>query len=187
MTPAHSTDLPRTAPRLTSARIVLEPASDAHLADTSIAWLNDPAVVRYSELRHRRQDRASCLAYRADLHAAGHLMWAILRADEGDHIGNATLYIDRVNRTADLSILIGRVDLQGQGFGRAAWCTALDWACAQPALRKVTAGTMAENLAMIALFIRSGMHFEARRRAHFLLEDRAVDMLQYARFNPRSG
>lgn len=183
MTSDLHTGIPTSPVRLANARVVLEPATDAHLTDASIAWLNDPEVVRYSELRHTRHDRAECMEYRHALRAGGHFMWAVLRAREGDHIGNLTLSIDRINRVADLAILIGRRDLHGQGLGHAAWALALDWACSLPNLRKVTAGTMAVNQAMLAIFLRSGMHFEARRRDHFLLDARPVDMLLYARFN----
>lgn len=175
--------IPMQAPQLADARVVLEPATERHLTDASIAWLNDPAVVRYSELRHRHHDRAECEAYRASLRASGHLMWAIHRRAEGDHVGNITLYVDRVNGVADLAILIGRHDLHGQGLGYASWSLALDWACSQPGVRKVTAGTMAENASMLAIFVRSGMHFEARRRDHFMLDGHPVDMLLYARFS----
>jgi [ribosomal protein S5]-alanine N-acetyltransferase len=177
--------IPLSPIRLADARVVLEPAIDAHLTDASIAWLNDPEVVRYSELRHARHDRAECIAYRQAMSAGGHFMWGIFRAREGDHIGNITLTIDRINRVADLAILVGRRDLHGHGLGRAAWALVLDWACSLPGLRKVTAGTMAVNQAMLAIFQRTGMHFEGRRRAHFLLDGCPVDMLLYARFNAK--
>jgi len=182
MTPVDAHAWPAAAPRLADELVVLEPATEAHLTDASIAWLNDPEVVRFSELRHRRHDRAECEAYRRSLRESGHCMWAIHRAAERDHVGNMTLYVDRANRTGDLAILIGRRDLHGRGLGLAAWRLALDWAAALPALRKITAGTMAENHAMLSIFLRSGMHFEARRRDHFLLDGRPVDMLVYARF-----
>jgi len=178
--------LPVAAPHLADARVRLLPAKNTPLTDASIAWLNDPEVVRFSELRHCRHDRAECESYRHSLHMSGHLMWAIHLAEGGDHVGNITLYMDRVNRVADLAILVGRRDLHGQGLGRAAWALVLEWACLQPGLRKVTAGTMAENHAMLAIFIQSGMHFEASRRQHFLLDGRPMDMLLYARFT-RSG
>ena len=61
------------------------------------------------------------------------------------------------------------------GIGTRAWTLAIDWLLGLGGMRKVTAGTMAGNEAMLALMRKSGMIEEGRRRGQFLLDGRAVD------------
>jgi len=158
-----------------------------HLTTAYVGWLNDPNVVRYSEQRHRRHTIESCKSYFESMRAGGHHFWAIERTD-GDaprHIGNLSATMDRANAAADLAIMIGDRTAWGQGLGRAAWIAACGWLLGPGKVRKVGAGTMAENHAMLAVFKAAGMTIESIRKGHFVLDGRPVDAVYAALFSPQ--
>jgi len=169
---------------VTSVRI--EPFAERHLTARYVAWLNDTDVVRYSEQRHRRHTLESCRAYRVSLAGTPHKFWAIEVPTLG-HVGNITATVDPANRVADLAILLGERNAWGRGIGTRAWMLALEWLLGPGGMRKVTAGTMAENKAMLAIMKKSGMEEEGRRRAQFLLDGRPVDAVLVARFAKAGG
>lgn len=170
-------------PELSDGNVRLTPFTEVHLSDSYVGWLNDPEVVRYSELRHSHHDLVECRAYLEDMRAGHHYFWAIhsLRLD-GLHVGNITAYVDVPNLTANLTILIGDARVRGWGVGRAAWVMATDWLLGEGGLRKVYAGTMAENAPMLCLFEAAGMQVEGRLERHFQLEGREVALLYAAKF-----
>jgi RimJ/RimL family protein N-acetyltransferase len=177
-------NMPPHVPVLETARLVLRPFAARHLTPAYLAWLSDPEVVRYSENRHRRHTRESCADYWRSMCEGGHPFWAVEWKERGGlHIGNLTAYLDRPNRVADLAIMIGAPEARGHGLGLEAWRAALDHLLGPDGgLRKVTAGTMAANRAMLRVMAASGMVEEGRRRRHFLLDGAAVDMVMAARF-----
>lgn len=170
-------------PTLQARGIRLVPFSPRHITGRYVGWLNDPAVVRFSELRHRRHTRRSCRSYLSDMRAGGHCFWAIL-ADlpPRRHVGNLAAYIDRANEVAEISILIGEPAVWGRGIGSAAWTLVVEWLLGPARMRKVVAGTMAANEAMVRIMERSGMTIEARFERHYVLDGKAVDVVFAARF-----
>jgi len=165
------------SPVLTGSKCRLEPFAERHLTARYVGWLNDPAVVRHSEQRHRRHDLASCRGYAASFEGSPHYFWAIVTEDLG-HIGNINAYVDTANRVADVGILVGERASWGKGFGADAWRTACRHLLLDLELRKVTAGTMANNHGMLALMNKSGMREEGRRRRQALWEGTEVDMVE---------
>jgi [ribosomal protein S5]-alanine N-acetyltransferase len=166
------------------AAITLEPFSEKYLTERYVSWLNDPAVVRYSEQRHRRHSLASCADYLSSIRSGHYHFWAIVSPEFG-HIGNITASIDVPNRVGDIAIMIGARAVQGRGFGKAAWSQAMEWLLREGGMRKVAAGTMAENAPMLAIMRATGMHEEGRRRGQLLLDGRPVDLVLVARFSEK--
>jgi RimJ/RimL family protein N-acetyltransferase len=103
------------------------------------------------------------------------------------HIGNVAAYIDRANRLAEVSILIGERTAWGHGFGSTAWVLVVDWLLGAGEMRKVVAGTMATNKAMLRVMERAGMAIEARHARHFLLDGQEIDVVFGARFKEDNG
>lgn len=171
-------------PTIETERLRLVPFAERHLTPAYVGWLNDPAIVRYSELRHRSHTVGSCRAYMESMHADGHLFWAIERTAGGDaaHVGNLTAYLDPANGLADLAILIGASDARGAGFGREAWVGACEWLATQPGIRKICAGTIVANRGMLRAMEAAGMAIEARKVAHFVVDGQPMDLVFGARF-----
>lgn len=147
-----------------------------------VGWLNDPAVVRFSNQRFRRHDRASCEAYLASFAGSPNLFIAIEEAERDRVIGTMTAYAAPQHGTVDVGIMVGEGSVRGKGYGRDAWCAMVDWLLETAEFRKVTAGTLACNGAMLGLMRASGMAHEATRTAQEIVEGRAEDIVYYARF-----
>ncbi len=170
-------------PRLRSGRVTLEPFAETLLSERYAAWLNDPEVVRYSENRHHHHTVESCRDYWKSVIGAGHLLWAVLwNEDEGRHIGNVTAYVDRPNLVADLAIVIGDRGAWGRRLGREAWALAQDWLLGPGGMRKVTAGTMAANVAMRKVMNDTGMKEEGRLFRQYLLDGESQDKILAAKY-----
>lgn len=171
---------------LTTPRLRLEPFDERDLSDRYVGWLNDPDVVRYSEQRHRRHTLDSCRAFVDSFRDSADMLWAIRhKALEPPHVGNIAAYIDVHNGIADVTILLGERRVWGQGVGLEAWRAVCDYLLKQADVRKVTAGTLASNHAMLSIMRRSGMTHDGRRTAHYLVDGQPVDLVYAALFTVR--
>ena len=91
-------------------------------------WLNDPEVVKYSELRHTQHTWEECQAYIDTMDFKNNFMWAIYVLGPNMHIGNITLHLDPYNNVAQMGILIGEKWAWGRKYGREAWAAVMSWA-----------------------------------------------------------
>jgi len=138
-------------------------------------WINDPEVVKYSELRHR----AHAPIVGGDNRSSER--WTILARNMAlDEIGRLGVTYDHPNGTADLSIMIGDRDYWGVGYGTEAWSLMLEFLLRRS--RKVTAGTMSVNEGMLRIFEKSGMGIEGVKKRQFLFEGREVDLVLACKF-----
>lgn len=167
---------------LDTPRLTLEPFAERHLSDRYVGWLNDPEVVRFSEQRHRTHSRESAAAYLRSFEGTPHYFWAVLTRDaQPVHIGNINAYVDPVNGVADIGVLIGDKTVWGCGYGGEAWIAICRFLL-DSGLRKVTGGTLASNLGMMAIMRRAGMSPDGVRRRHAVVDGEPVDMVHMALF-----
>lgn len=149
-------------------------------------WLQSPRNIEFSEQRHRYH---SLLTQQTYLNAFNHEndhIWEISRYHNGydQPIGTITALRDSHNGVAEIGILIGELACRGRGYGQEAWMAVQDWLFAV-GTRKVEAGTMYGNTAMIKIFYAAGMSLEGCRRAHFLKNGIPTDMVLYGRNDGR--
>jgi [ribosomal protein S5]-alanine N-acetyltransferase len=172
----------QTAP-IETDRLVLEPFGEHRLSAEYVGWLNDPAVVRYSEQRHRRHTLQSCRDYWLSFAGTPHFFWAIVAKDPAlGHIGNMNGYLDESNATVDLGILIGAKEAWGRGYGSEAWMAACDHLFRAYGIRKLTAGTLAVNAGMLHIMDKAGMRSDGTRLRQCLVEGKETDMVYRALF-----
>lgn len=170
MTPTLSTE------RLTLTRLTV--ATKYH-----VEWLNDPVVVQYSEQRHVKHDLVSCQDYINSFRGQKDHIWSVTTIKTGLHIGNITAVHDVPNNVSDVGILLGERDCWHQGYGTEAWKAVCEFLLGEKdGCRKIEAGCMADNTAMLRIFNHTGMKCEGERKNHFLLNGRPVNLMQYARF-----
>jgi RimJ/RimL family protein N-acetyltransferase len=93
-----------------------------------------------------------------------------------------TAYVSKPHQTVDIGIMVGRRAVWGGGIGQDAWNTLVSWFLRQGSIRKVTAGTMQSNGAMIKIIERSGLLLEAVRPKQELLNGLPQDILYYGKF-----
>lgn len=168
---------------LETGRLRIIPFTAVFLTERYVGWLNDQEVMRYSEQRFKIHSLSSCRAYMESFEGSPNFFWAVTtRGAEAEHIGTLTAYVDVHNRVADVGILIGDRTKWGKGYGGEAFRAVVDFLFREEGMRKVTAGTMASNKAMMAVMDRAGMEVECRRARHFLLEGDEVDLVHGAIF-----
>jgi RimJ/RimL family protein N-acetyltransferase len=160
--------------------ITLElPRLDIDALKTQASWLNNKAVVRYSEQRHRMHTANTQLAYiRSFIEHNDNILREIQLS--GNLIGTISAYIDKQNRIADVGILIGH-GFQGKGYGFDAWSMFCE-NMFEIGMRRIEGGCMAANAPMIRLFRKYGMQEEGRRMSHFAFEGSYSDLVLYGRF-----
>ena len=177
------TPFPNRSMRLTGAKTVLLPFTSGDITSEYVGWLNDALVVKYSNQRFRTHTEASCTDYLAGFTGTENLFIKIERKEDGLFVGTMTAYYAAPHRTVDVGIMVGRRLVWGTGIGQDAWDTLMAWLLAQNCVRKVTAGAMRCNAAMVKLMERSGMALEAVRPGQELLDGVPQDILYYGRFN----
>lgn len=165
-----------------TSRLKILPFKEEFLTQTYVAWLNDPEVVKHSEQRHRSHSLESCRQYFEFIQSSPHGFYAIVAKDPGTHIGNATVTVDLNNRVADISIMIGDRAFWGKRLGSEAFCALVDNLLNTGQFRKITAGTMAANIKMLKSIEKAGMKVECRRKDHYLLDGKPVDMVYAAKW-----
>jgi ribosomal-protein-alanine N-acetyltransferase len=163
-------------------KVILKTFIEDNLTSEYVDWLNDSDVVRFSEQRHRKHTLESNRDYFNSMNKSPHYFIAILDIKSGKHIGNITCYNDVNNSVSDIAILIGEKDFWKGGYGTDAFTTISDYLLNDKKVRKLTAGTMSCNTAMIKLMEKSGFSIEGRREKHFILEGREYDLVYGAKF-----
>ncbi|MEE4206335.1 MAG: GNAT family protein [Erythrobacter sp.] len=169
---------------LAGKKVRLRPFAPGDITEAYLGWLADPVVTRYSNQRLRTHTRATCEAYLASFAGTANLFVSIRRADDDRAIGTMTAYRNLDHGTCDVGIMVGSRDCWGGGYGQEAWNLLTGWLLdpAGGGVRKLTAGCLSANGAMVKLMERSGMTFEAVRREQELLEGKPCDIVHYARF-----
>ena len=111
---------------------------------------------------------------------AGNLFLAA-KVDSG-HVGNVGVKIDYDNRVANVSILIFK-SFASKGFGKRVFVAGVELCKSSEVIRKIEAGTLASNKAMIRLMAAAGLNDDGVRKQHHMIGGNAVDSLYFATFN----
>ena len=167
---------------LSGRKVVLQRFSESDITDAYIGWLNDPVTMRLSNQRFLRHDRQSSQRYLSTFEGSPNLFLSVGDKSNGNAIGTMTAYISPMHGTADMGILIGDRSAWSRGFGLDAWTTLMQHLLAELHVRKVTAGTLACNAAMLSLAAKSGMLPDGQRRKQELVDGVPHDILYFAKF-----
>lgn len=167
---------------LSGEQVLLKPFCARDISPEYVDWLNDPVVVKYSNQRFTTHSIESCKAYLASFDGTPNRFIKVEQKDGGRFVGTMTVYVSVPHRTVDVGILIGRPPVWGKGIGQDSWNTLLRWLLDQPSVRKVTAGAMRCNEAMVKIMERSGMVMEAVRPKQELLDGVPQDLVYYGIF-----
>ena len=166
-------------PTISTPRMIVKPLVNA--TPRQVRWLNTSEIVKHSEQRHVKHTMETQMSYVTTFE--GHL-WGIRDIDKDVHIGNVSAAIDKNNNVADVGILIGECDYWGKGYGQEAWIAVCSWLLDREGgrLRKIEAGCMASNVAMLRILAASGFTYEGERLNHFLFGGQPVGMKLFGRF-----
>lgn len=147
---------------------LLEPR---HVGAHYVGWLNDSSMNRFLESRFVVHDEASVRAYvESCLVNPDVLFLGVRHLATGRHVGNVKLEINRVHGRAEVGILIGDREVQGQGIATCAITLLCRVASEQLGLRMLTAGCYASNKGSERAFTKAGFSVEGTRPGYFLLD-----------------
>lgn len=140
-------------------------------------WLNNKKVTKYSEQRHKKHSTFTQVRYYSQL-KQNDLFFKIIR--NKTHIGNLLATVDTRNDIANVGILIGDTRYWKKGLGEEAWRAFIEHVLAR-GIRRVEAGCMGENQAMVKLATAACMNLDGQIPGHFLLRNKPVDLLLFGR------
>jgi len=171
---------------LVTKHMTLATLAPCHAAGPYLAWMNDPAVMRYMESRFRSHSREDLENFIANANAAENtlLLGMFLKDGGGRHVGNIKIEIDRPHRRAELGLMIGEPSAWGRGLGTEAINAITNHAFTVLGLHKVTAGCYADNVGSIRAFVKAGFTQEGVRPSHYRSGDAWVDMVLFGKINP---
>lgn len=166
---------------LRGERIDLRPLVEADADGPYVSWFNDAETCRGNSHHVRPYSGADARAYIARVAAApDQLVLAIVRREDGRHIGNIALQaINPVYRTAELSIMLGERDAWGKGYASEAARLLCDHGFRALNLNRIACGTFAANGGMRRVAERLGMREEGVRRQAAFKDGAYVDVVEY--------
>ena len=147
-----------------SKRLLLRPVELTDVNERYRAWMNDPAVMKYTESRFQTHALEQIRQYVASVQAdPSSRVFAIIEHESGKHIGNIKIgHIHPVHRHADVGIIIGDKASWGKGYATESLQLVAGFAGRNLKLHKLTAGIYANNLGSLQAFLKAGFVLEGR-------------------------
>lgn len=142
-------------------------------------WLCDPEVNQYTQRAGNPPTPGEAIAYSSQAQTSTRVVFSI-HIEKHGHIGNISLQnIDKSTKSAELALLIGEKEAQGQGFGLEAAQEICKFGFENLGLQRIYCGTHFQNKAMQRLALKLGMRKEGRSRKAMLCKGKLVDRLHY--------
>jgi ribosomal-protein-alanine N-acetyltransferase len=159
--------------------ICLRAPQEADLNGGWYGWFNDPEVNAYQNKGFYPNTREKQAEFFHSLKAdASQVPLAIVSADTGLHIGNATLRdINWIHRSAELGIVLGDKDHRGKGFGRQAWWLVARYGFLTLNLNRITATMIKENERSLRSALRSGFQVEGELKEFYFKNGSYHDLI----------
>jgi RimJ/RimL family protein N-acetyltransferase len=169
----------KTGEEITGSTIALRRFTIEDITPSYLSWLNDKELMRFSEQSRNTHTRESSLEYLQSFNGSSNYFWSVYRLSDKRQIGTLTAYVDEKSQVADIGILMGDASARGKGLAKQAWGLALNYLFSELGLRKVTGGTIEDNLAMINIFEYHKMTREGLLREQQLLGSKPFNIALY--------
>lgn len=161
-------------PLIVGERIYLRKLELSDKSQQYLNWLNDPQVQKYTRRRGRTltmkdiEDFLQFMEFSRDYHCA------IITVNNKIHIGNISINsIDELNKSAEISIMIGDKNYWGKGYGKDAIELATKYAFENLKLHRIWAES--PNPAFNKMIEKMGWMHESVAREGFLFEGKFFD------------
>lgn len=169
-------------PFLTGVNIYLSPLSKNDISDKYIDWLNDKEVCRDNSHSTFPNTKSKTLAYIKSLeNSKDEIAFAIRWKKNDIHIGNIAIKkIDRINRSAELAIIIGDKNYWNKGAGSEAYRLMIDYGFNTLNLNRLSSGQTVKNTGMINICKKMGMKKEGHIREVLFKNGEYLDAVIYS-------
>lgn len=158
--------------------------SESDISDNYLSWLNDSYHMQFSDQQLKVHSVETAKDYIKLFENTANLFLKISN-NSRVMIGTLTVYIDVIMDIHNCGILIDP-NLVSKGYGKRAWMVLTHQICPSLGARKILAGTLESNFAMIKLFEASDMGFESRLRNEKHYGGKSHDVLIYSRTLPET-
>ena len=156
-------------------RIAITEFKESDINTNYISWLNDHNHMRYSNQRFKTHDEKTTLEYMKTFLNTPNKFFSI--KSNSILIGTLTLYFEG-DGIANAGILIG-TEHAGKGYGKETWKILVDEICPELKIKKLMAGTLSVNRAMLEVFEKTGLTFYEKLEKTEVYEDTLCDVIIY--------
>lgn len=169
-------------PFLTGEKIYITPLSKDDISEKYIDWLNDKDVCKDNSHAIFPNTKSKTLAYINSLeNSKDEVAFAIRWKKNDDHIGNIAIKkIDRINRSAELAIIIGDKKYWSKGVGSEAYKLLIEYGFNTLNLNRISSGQTAANKGMIKVCEKMGMKKEGTLRQVLYKNGEYLDAVIYS-------
>jgi hypothetical protein len=124
-----------------------------------LSWLNDKELMQFSRHKFKKFYRKDCIKFYRQIKRNKHLFLAFYFTSNKEkiHIGNSIILLDRVNKSGEMSVLIGDKKFNNKGLATYFWGVLINYLFKKCKLRLIISGTMAVNKSMIKVFLKNKM------------------------------
>jgi len=172
--------LVRDQPTLSTASLRLEPLSLEHVAGLWAAH-NDAEARRLTGTHEQLTEEQVAARVSVRIAADDRIDWAIVRADDGEFLGEAMLRrIDLHNESADFYIALGNSTLFGKGYGSEASKAVIDFSVGVLKLHRVTLEVVDFNTRAQRIYGKLGFHQEGLLRDAWFWDGEWSDVILMA-------
>jgi [ribosomal protein S5]-alanine N-acetyltransferase len=146
-----------------SERLYFRPLRVADVTERYVAWMNDPVVNEFLEVKYEQQsyDSVSAFVSAAELDPDTYL-YGIFDQNSGQHIGNIKFtYTKRRHKTGDLGIVIGEKLYWGKGIATESIRAMTKFVMQIVGVEQISAGCYEINRGSTRAFEKAGYRVEA--------------------------
>lgn len=160
----------RGLPVLETARLVLREIRVEDVSDAYVAWLNDPEVTRFLELRFSPQPREAVEAFVRQMQEQfeDHHHFGVWDRDGTRLVGTVTAHRNHHHGFAEVSFVIGHPEARGQGYATEAVHALCWYLLKQEGVAMLQAGYYAGHEASARVLAKCGFTEQGRLRGKFL-------------------
>jgi RimJ/RimL family protein N-acetyltransferase len=159
-----------------SLRISISEFKDSDINTSYIGWLNNPNHMKFSNQRFKKHSKKTASDYVQTFSNTPNKFFSI--KTNSTLIGTLTLYFES-NGIANAGILIGP-EYSGQGFGTETWKLLIEEIAPELQVKKLLAGALSVNRAMLNVFEKSGMQFYQLLKNAEVFDDTLCDVIVYS-------
>jgi RimJ/RimL family protein N-acetyltransferase len=150
----------------------------SHLVEV-VDWLNNQSHMKFSSQHGKEHTVSSQKEYIRTLGLQGNAIYLAL--GDGVACGTFSLIIHKQVRVCEIGLLVSPI-FKGRGIGNEIFKEASKIAFTKFNARKIRAGCVEQNTAMLKVFTRNNLQFEARLADEGFVDGKYQDVLLYTKF-----
>lgn len=149
------------------------------IGENYLHWLRDKDINQFLEVRHNLPTSVSELQdYVSSINESQNNIMLGIFTNNNKHIGNIKLGpIDKINKRAEVGIILGDKSEWGKGYGTRAIKIASEYAIESLGLIRLTAGMHEPNQGSFRAFEKAGYTYEGTSKSYWQSDDGRLDQL----------